>query len=187
MVLVWLAVLIALAGSTVLATADYILGSSALMTGALWALRILGLAACWLLPARRDARGFGMALIALWLVLDVLLKLPVLGSVEYGDWFLVSALDLAGTYSGYFTFWGLALPVVGLTGWFVLRGRTLAGWITGLVLVPVMSLALQALAGSENGSLASFALLSIARLIIPALVSAGVDVLSARISARKNA
>ena len=110
-IFIWFAVLLGLAGNTALAMTHLVLGSSTLVVLCLWVLRCLVLASFWLLPITRTAKIFGIGIILLSVLLDVLLKLPVLGSVEYGDWFFVSALDLTGAYTGYFHTLGLILPL----------------------------------------------------------------------------
>ncbi|MGX1591800.1 hypothetical protein ACWICO_11780 [Glutamicibacter sp. NPDC055491] len=139
----------------------------------------------WLLEARKDTKVFAMLLVLLSLVLDILLKLPVLDTVEYGDWFLVSALDLQGMYTGYFTVWGLLLPVLSLVGWFVLRPRKLAGWIVGLLSAVGLGFAALSVAGSASGSVLAFTLVTLARYILPAILSATADLLVAKYKVRK--
>lgn len=185
LIAVWLILTTGIAGSTMLSTAHYVSGGSLLSLVALWLIRMLAIASFWLLDARKDTKIFAMALVFLSLVLDILLKLPVLGTVEYGDWFLVSALDLSGQYSGYFIVWGLLLPLLSLTGWFVLRPRKLAGWLTGLL--SALGLGFVALAATESagGSLVVFTLATLARYILPALLAAAADFLAAKIKLRK--
>ncbi|MGQ3383751.1 hypothetical protein [Glutamicibacter sp. TV12E] len=183
---VWLLLTVCIAGSTMLATAHYITGGSLLIIVALWATRCLAVASLWFLPGSRDTKIFAMALVLLAQILDVVLKLPVIDTVEYGDWFMVSALDFTGQYSGYFMVWGLLLPVMALAGWFVLRSRSLAGWITGLVSAIGMGLVAQAAITSEHGSLSAFVLATLGRYIIPALLSAVADFLIRKYKKPKN-
>lgn len=174
---VWLVLIVCIAGSTMLATAHYITGGSLLIVLSLWAIRAVGIASFWFLPGRTDTKIFAMALVLLSQVLDVVLKLPVIDTVEYGDWFMVSALDLTGEYAGYFMVWGLLLPVLALVGWFVLRSRALAGWITGLLAAIGMGFLANISVTSEHGSLPAFVLATIGRYIIPALLAALADFL----------
>lgn len=174
---VWLVLIVCIAGSTMLATAHYITGGSLLMVLSLWVIRAVGIASFWFLPGRTDTKIFAMALVLLSQVLDVVLKLPVIDTVEYGDWFMVSALDLTGEYAGYFMVWGLLLPVLALVGWFVLRSRALAGWITGLLAAIGMGFLAHISVTSEHGSLPAFVLATIGRYIIPALLAALADFL----------
>ncbi|WP_345470730.1 hypothetical protein QMQ05_13280 [Glutamicibacter ectropisis] len=174
---VWLVLIVCIAGSTMLATAHYITGGSLLIVLSLWAIRAVGIASFWFLPGRTDTKIFAMALVLLSQVLDVVLKLPVIDTVEYGDWFMVSALDLTGEYAGYFMVWGLLLPVLALVGWFVLRSRALAGWITGLLAAIGMGFLAHISVTSEHGSLPAFVLATIGRYIIPALLAALADFL----------
>lgn len=184
-ILLWLVVLCGLTGSTILAMNHLIFGANALTEVTLWVLRCLVLASFWLFEASRAAKGFGIGLIFLALLLDVLLKLPVLGSVEYGDWFFVSGMDLSGDYSGYFLTLGLLLPLLMLTGWFVLRPRTLAGWITGLLSGLGFGFITYQVAIDPEGSLVNFVLATLARFILPALLSVAADALVRRISRQK--
>ena len=174
---VWLVLIVCIAGSTMLATAHYITGGSLLIVLSLWAIRAVGIASFWFLPGRTDTKIFAMALVLLSQVLDVVLKLPVIDTVEYGDWFMVSALDLTGEYAGYFMVWGLLLPVLALVGWFVLRSRALAGWITGLLAAIGMGFLANISVTSEHGSLPAFVLATIGRYVIPALLAALADFL----------
>lgn len=174
---VWLVLIVCIAGSTMLATAHYITGGSLLIALSLWAIRAVGIASFWFLPGRTDTKIFAMALVLLSQVLDVVLKLPVIDTVEYGDWFMVSALDLTGEYAGYFMVWGLLLPVLALVGWFVLRSRALAGWITGLLAAIGMGFLAHISVTSEHGSLPALVLATIGRYIIPALLAALADFL----------
>ncbi|KSU64212.1 hypothetical protein [Arthrobacter sp. NIO-1057] len=174
---VWLVLIVCITGSTMLATAHYITGGSLLIVLSLWAIRAMGIASFWFLPGRTDTKIFAMALVLLSQVLDVVLKLPVIDTVEYGDWFMVSALDLTGEYAGYFMVWGLLLPVLALVGWFVLRSRALAGWITGLLAAIGMGFLAHISVTSEHGSLPAFVLATIGRYIIPALLAAIADFL----------
>jgi len=183
---VWLLLIVCIAGSTMLATAHYITGGSLLIIVALWATRCLAIASLWFLPGRRDTKIFAMALVLLAQILDVVLKLPVIDSVEYGDWFMVSALDFTGQYSGYFMVWGLLLPVMSLAGWLVLRSRSLAGWITGFVSAIGMGFVAQAAIASEHGSLPAFVLATLGRYVIPALLSAMADFLIRKYKKSKN-
>lgn len=183
---VWLLLIVCIAGSTMLATAHYIAGGSLLIVLSLWVIRALAIASFWFLPGRTDTKIFAMALVLLSQILDVVLKLPVIDTVEYGDWFMVSALDFTGQYAGYFTVWGLLLPLLALVGWFVLRTRSLAGWITGLVSAIGMGFATQAAITSEHGSLVAFVLATMGRYIIPALLSAGADALMRKYKNAKN-
>jgi len=172
---VWLALIVGIAGSTLLATAHYVTGGSLLIIVALWVIRVLAISSFWLLPGRKDTKIFAMALVLLSQILDILLKLPVLDTVEYGDWFLVSALDLTGQFSGYFTVWGLLLPVLALAGWFTLRSRQLAGWIIGLFSAVGLGFLAQATVTSDHGSLTTFVLVSMARYVVPAVLAALAD------------
>lgn len=174
---VWLLLIVCIAGSTVLATAHYITGGSLLIIMAMWAIRVLAVASFWFLPGRTDTKLFAMALVLLSQILDVVLKLPVIDTVEYGDWFMVSALDLTGQYAGYFTVWGLLLPLLALVGWFVLRSRSLAGWITGILSAIGMGFIAQASITSEQGSLPAFVIATMGRYIVPALLSSVADFL----------
>lgn len=183
---VWLALLVGIAGSTLLTTAHYVTGGSLLIILSLWVIRALAVASFWLLPGRTDTKIFAMALAMLSLILDVVLKLPVLDTVEYGDWFLVSALDLSGQFTGYFTVWGLLLPLLALTGWFVLRSRKLAGWLTGLVSALALGFAAKATVTSDHGSLTTFVLISMAKYVLPAVLAALADFLATKYQARKN-
>lgn len=187
LIVVWLVALSGIIGSTILATAHYVFDTSVLSVIALWTIRVLVLASFWLLSLPRDTKIFGIGLVLLSLVLDVLLKLPVLGSVQYADWFLVSALDLTGAYAGYFTAWGLLLPVLSMTGWFILRQRRLAGWLVGLASTVGMGFAVQAVARSTEGTFTLFVVVTVARYIVPAALAALADFVVARFSDRKSA
>lgn len=182
-VIVWLATLVGLAGSTMLAMAHIVFGPSPLIIASLWTVRCLTLAAMWLLPASRTQKIAGTGLILLSLLLDIALKAPVLGTVEYGDWFVAAALDLSGLYGGYFTTWGLLLPLLSLTGWFIVRGRSLAGWLTGLASGLGMGFVALALTASAGMSLSTFTLITMARYILPALLAGLADALVRRRSA----
>ncbi|WP_313811200.1 hypothetical protein [Glutamicibacter sp.] len=184
-IIVWLAAIVGLTVSTLLATSSYIFDASALSVIALWVVRALTLASFWLLKLPKDVKIFGIGLIALSLILDVLLKLPVLGSVQYADWFLVSALDVTGTYSVYFTVWGILVPLITMTGWFVLARRKLAGWITGLVLTVAMGFLALSAARSATGTFAVFMIISVARYVVPALCAALADFLVQRRRAKQ--
>jgi len=177
---VWLALIVGIAGSTLLATAHYVTGGSLLIILSLWVIRVLAISSFWLLPGRTDTKIFAMALALLSLILDVVLKLPVIDTVEYGDWFLVSALDLTGQYAGYFTVWGLLLPLLALTGWFVLRARKLVGWLAGLLSALALGFAAQATVTSDQGSLTAFVIVSMARFVVPAILAALADFLVTR-------
>ncbi|MGP9786695.1 hypothetical protein ACT3UD_10325 [Glutamicibacter sp. 287] len=179
-IFIWFAVILGLAGNTALAMTHLVLGSNALVVVSLWVLRCLVLATFWLLPITRAAKIFGIGIIMLSFLLDVLLKLPVLGSVEYGDWFFVSGLDLTGAYTGYFHTLGLILPLVALTGWFILRPRGAAGWIVGLASGLGFGFLALAAAQAPEGSLPLFVLATLARYILPALLSVAADALAAR-------
>ncbi|MEG2578456.1 MAG: hypothetical protein RSA54_12080, partial [Glutamicibacter sp.] len=185
LIIVWLVLIAGVTGSTLLSTADYVTGGSLLSLIALWVIRLVAIGSFWLLEARKDTKVFAMLLVLLSLVLDILLKLPVLDTVEYGDWFLVSALDLQGMYTGYFTVWGLLLPVLSLVGWFVLRPRKLAGWIVGLLSAVGLGFAALSVAGSASGSVLAFTLVTLARYILPAILSATADLLVAKFKVRK--
>ncbi|MGP5687281.1 hypothetical protein [Glutamicibacter ardleyensis] len=184
-IFIWFAVLLGLAGNTALAMTHLVLGSNASVVVSLWVLRCLLLAAFWLLPITRAAKIFGMGIIMLSLLLDVLLKLPVLGTIEYGDWFFVSALDLNGAYTGYFHALGLILPLLTLTGWFILRPRRLAGWITGLVTGLGLGFLALNTAQASDGSLTTFVLATMARYILPAWFAVAADAIAARYSGPK--
>lgn len=184
-IFIWFAVLLGIAGNTALAMTQLVLGTSTLVVVSLWALRCLVLASFWLLPVTRTAKIFGIGLILLSLLLDVLLKLPVLASVEYGDWFFVSALDLTGAYTGYFYTLGLILPLLTLTGWFILRPRRLAGWITGLVTALGFGFLALAVSQASDGSLTAFMLASLARYILPAWCAVAADAVAARFAGGK--
>lgn len=93
LIIVWLVLTIGITGSTLITTADFVTGGSLLSLVALWGVRLVAIGSFWLLEARKDTKIFAMLLVLLSLVLDILLKLPVLDTVEYGDWFLVSGLD----------------------------------------------------------------------------------------------
>jgi len=183
---VWLVLIVCIAGSTMLATAHYITGGSLLIVLSLWVIRAVGIASFWFLPGRTDTKIFAMALVLLSQVLDVVLKLPVIDTVEYGDWFMVSALDLTGEYAGYFMVWGLLLPILALVGWFVLRSRALAGWITGLLAAIGMGFLAHISVTSEHGSLPAFVLATIGRYIVPALLAALADFLVRKYRKAKN-
>ncbi len=185
LIVVWLVVLCGIIGTTVLATAHYVFDTSVLSVIALWAIRLVVLASFWLLDLPKDTKIFGIGLILLSLVLDVLLKLPVLGAVQYADWFLVSALDVTGAYAGYFTVWGLLLPVLSMTGWFILRQRKLAGWLVGLAATVGMGFAVQAVAQSAAGTFTLFVTVTVARYIVPALLAAVADLIAARFTGPK--
>ena len=174
-IIVWLVLIVGLIASTVLATAHYVFTANTLSVVALWAVRVVVLASFWLLPSKRDTKIFGIGLIALSLILDVLLKLPVLGSVEYADWFLVAGLDISGQYGAYFTVWGLLLPLLSLTGWFILVRRSWPGWVTGLTLGLGMGFVLHAVISSVSATFTTVVLVSVARFVIPALCAAIVD------------
>lgn len=186
-IFIWFAVLLGLAGNTALAMTHLVLGSSTLVVLCLWVLRCLVLASFWLLPITRAAKIFGIGIILLSVLLDVLLKLPVLGSVEYGDWFFVSALDLTGAYTGYFHTLGLILPLVTLTGWFILRPRRLAGWITGLAAALGFGFLALSTAQAADGTLTTFMLATMARYILPAWLAVAADALAARYSGGRQA
>lgn len=181
-IFIWFAVLLGLAGNTALAMTHLVLGSNASVVVSLWVLRCLVLAAFWLLPITRAAKIFGMGIIMLSLLLDVLLKLPVLGTIEYGDWFFVSALDLTGAYTGYFHALGLILPLLTLTGWFILRPRRLAGWIIGLAAGLGFGFLALSASQSAGGTLTTFMLATMARYILPAWLAVAADALAARFS-----
>ncbi|GAA1408161.1 hypothetical protein AUR04nite_27640 [Glutamicibacter uratoxydans] len=183
-IIVWLAAIVGITVSTLMATSNYVFDTSALSVAVLWVVRILTLASFWLLKLPKDVKIFGIGLIALSLVLDLLLKLPVLGSVQYADWFLVSALDITGTYSVYFTVWGLLLPVITMTGWFVLARRKLAGWITGLILTVAMGFLAFSAASSDTGTFTVFMIFAVARYIVPAAAAALVDFILQRFQAK---
>ncbi|MFJ2619359.1 hypothetical protein [Glutamicibacter sp. NPDC087344] len=185
LIVVWLVVLCGIIGTTVLATAHYVFDTSVLSVVALWAIRLVVLASFWLLDLSKDTKIFGIGLILLSLVLDVLLKLPVLGAVQYADWFLVSALDVTGAYAGYFTVWGLLLPVLSMTGWFILRQRKLAGWLVGLAATVGMGFAAQSVAQSAAGTFTLFVTVTVARYIVPALLAAVADLIAARFTGPK--
>lgn len=185
LIIVWLVLTIGITGSTLITTADFVTGGSLLSLVALWVVRLVAIGSFWLLEARKDTKIFAMLLVLLSLVLDILLKLPVLDTVEYGDWFLVSVLDLTGMYTGYFTVWGLLLPVLSLAGWFVLRPRKLAGWLVGLGSALGMGFVTLSVAGSASGSMILFTLVTLARYILPAILSAAADAVVIKLKAGK--
>ncbi|MGP9034756.1 MULTISPECIES: hypothetical protein [Glutamicibacter] len=185
LIIVWLVLIVGITGSTLLSTADYVTGGSLFSLIALWVIRLVAIGSFWLLEARKDTKIFAMLLVLLSLVLDILLKLPVLDTVEYGDWFLVSALDLTGMYTGYFTVWGIVLPVLSLAGWFILRPRKLAGWIVGLLSAVGLGFVALSVAGSASGSVFAFTLATLARYLVPALLAAAADFLAAKLKERK--
>lgn len=185
LIIVWLVLIVGITGSTLLSTADYVTGGSLFSLIALWVIRLVAIGSFWLLEARKDTKIFAMLLVLLSLVLDLVLKLPVLDTVEYGDWFLVSALDLTGMYTGYFTVWGMILPVLSLAGWFILRPRKLAGWIIGLLSAVGLGFVVLSVAGSASGSVFAFTLATLARYLVPALLAAAADFLAAKLKARK--
>ncbi|KWR71812.1 hypothetical protein RN04_08695 [Arthrobacter sp. W1] len=185
LIIVWLVLIVGITGSTLLSTADYVTGGSLFSLIALWVIRLVAIGSFWLLEARKDTKIFAMLLVLLSLVLDILLKLPVLDTVEYGDWFLVSALDLTGMYTGYFTVWGIVFPVLSLAGWFILRPRKLAGWIVGLLSAVGLGFVALSVAGSASGSVFAFTLATLARYLVPALLAAAADFLAAKLKERK--
>lgn len=185
LIIVWLVLIVGITGSTLLSTADYVTGGSLFSLIALWVIRLVAIGSFWLLEARKDTKIFAMLLVLLSLVLDILLKLPVLDTVEYGDWFLVSALDLTGMYTGYFTVWGIVLPALSLAGWFILRPRKLAGWIVGLLSAVGLGFVALSVAGSASGSVFAFTLATLARYLVPALLAAVADFLAAKLKERK--
>lgn len=167
-ILVWLVLLIGLVANSALGLAHLVLAGGTFLVITLWVIRILVLGCCWLLPGARSAKLWGLGVILAALVLDAVLKAPVLGSIEYGDWFLVRSLDLTGGYSGYLTVCGFLLPLLMLSGWFILRGRRGPGWIAGLVMGLLMSLATLLASSSPEATTVLFVLLGIGRLVVPA-------------------
>lgn len=185
-ILLWLVLLIGLVANSVLSLAHLVLAGGTFLVITLWVIRFLVLACCWLIPAKRSTKWCGLLLILGALVLDALLKAPVLGSIEYGDWFLLHSLDLSGSYSGYLTVCGFVLPLLLLTGWFILRPRRAAGWITGLAASLLMSLVLLLLSQSTQTSTVVFVLLGVARWVIPAWAAVLADQLASLLARRKN-
>lgn len=186
-ILVWLVLLVALAANCALALAHLVLGGGTLLVASLWAVRLVALASCWLLPGGRTAKAWGSGLILGSLLLDALLKAPVLGGIEYGDWFLTRSLDLTGSYHGYLVVCGFLFPMLTLAGWFVLRARRAAGWIAGMLCSLLLSLALLLASTAQDATTATFLLLGMARFIIPAWAAALADRLAARRAQRSAA
>lgn len=183
-VLIWLVLLAALIADSALSLAHLVLGGSALVVASLWTVRVLALAACWLLPGSRTAKAWGSGLILGFLVLDALAKAPVLGTIEYGDWFLARSLDLTGQYGGYLVTGGFIVPLLLLAGWFILRARHLPGWIAGLLAGAAGSLALLLAGNSPDSTTVTYLLLDVARFVIPAWVAALADAIVRRRSSR---
>jgi len=179
-IVVWLAALVGITLSTVLSTSSYVFAASGFSVAALWTVRILMLASFLLLKLPKDVKVFGIGLVALSVVLDLLLKLPVHGGIEYADWFLVSALDVEGAFGAYFTVWGILLPVISMTGWFILARRKLAGWLVGLAATVAMGFVVMSTARSATGTFTVFVIASVARYIVPALFGALADFLMQR-------
>ncbi|MCW4467070.1 hypothetical protein OK351_16420 [Glutamicibacter sp. MNS18] len=186
-ILLWLVLLIGLVANSALGLAHLMLAGGSFLVVTLWAVRVLVLACCWaLLPGTGTAKGWGLGLVLAALLLDALLKAPVLGGIEYGDWFLLRSLDLTGAYSGYLTACGFLLPLLMLTGWFILRGRRGPGWIAGLAMGLLMSLATLLASNSAEATTVLFVLLGVGRLVIPAWTAAIADQLASVLARRGN-
>lgn len=179
-ILIWLVLLAGLIANSMLSLVHLSFGGSGLLVVSLWAVRLVVLGACWLLPAPRTAKAWGLGLILGFLVLDALLKAPVLGHIEYGDWFLARAFDLTGQYAGYLGFCGFLFPLLLLTGWFIFRTRQLAGWLTGFAASLLLSWAMLAASNSEQATTTLFVLLGVARYVLPAWLAAAADAVAAR-------
>lgn len=179
-ILIWLALLAGLVANASLSLAHLLLGGGGLLVALLWAIRLAVLGLCWLLPGEKGRKLWGLGLILGALVLDALLKAPVLGSMEYGDWFLARSLDLSGQYTGYLTVCGFLLSLLMLAGWFILRSRGAAGWAAGMGAALLMGWATWAASGSPSATTTLFVLLGVGRFILPAWVAAAADAIIAR-------
>ncbi|WP_279403184.1 hypothetical protein, partial [Arthrobacter sp. JCM 19049] len=142
-------------------------GGSGLLVVSLWAVRLVVLGACWLLPAhapprpggsvdpgvpgaRRAAQGSGA-----WPHrIRGLVPGPRLRPDRAVRW-------LPG-------FCGFLFPLLLLTGWFIFRTRQLAGWLTGFAASLLLSWAMLAASNSEQATTTLFVLLGVARYVLPA-------------------
>lgn len=185
-VLLWLVLLLGLLANTALSLAHLMLAGGTLLVICLWAVRVVVLACCWLVPGTRSTKAWAVGLMLGALLLDALLKAPVLGGIEYGDWFLLRSLDLTGAYSGYLITCGFILPLLLLTGWFVLRPKRAAGWITGIIGSLLMSLILLLVSNSAEATSVHFVLLGVARWILPAWAAVLADQLTHRFGRRQH-
>ncbi|WP_431710161.1 hypothetical protein [Glutamicibacter uratoxydans] len=184
--LLWLILLIGLVTNAALSLAHLVLAGGTFLVITLWVVRVLVLASCWLVPGRRSTKLWAMGVILGALVLDAVLKAPVIGTVEYGDWFLVRSLDLTDSYSGYLITCGFLLPLLVLTGWLILRPKRAAGWITALTGSLIMSWVMLMVSNSESATTTVYILLGVARWVLPAWAAVLADRLAKPTAARQN-